>query len=93
MVGYLPWMYMYEFPISSKKPEPIVTYDTLIYPFDYYTWGFILVFTPATFLILAMFQVVWKYASGEPYPSEWLYQGMDLHLQKIEENYDRPILN
>ena len=54
-----------------------MTYDTLIYPFDHYTWGFILAITPATFVILAMIQVVWKYASEEPNPSEWLYQGMD----------------
>ena len=93
MIDYLPWMYMYEFLISSKRPEPIVTYDTLIYPFDNYTWSFILAFTPATFVILAMFQVVWKYASGEPNPSEWLYQGMDGRLQNNEEKFQSSLSN
>ena len=77
MVDYLPWMYMYEFLISSKIPEPITTYDTLIYPFDYYTWGFTVAFTAATFVVLVMFQIIWEYASGESNPNGWLFQGIE----------------
>ena len=75
MVSYLPYMYMYEFAFTSKKPKPIVTYDTLSYPFDDYTWCFTLAFTFVTFVILATFQMIWAYASGETNPEEWLFQG------------------
>ena len=82
MVSYLPWMYMYEFPFCSKNPRPIVTYDALIYPFDHYIWGFSFAYTFAIFLILATFQRIWAYASREPNPVDWVFQGKDIFEQK-----------
>ena len=78
MVSYLPYMYMYEFAFTSPKPKPIITYDTLIYPFDNYIWGFTLAFTFVTFVILATFQKIWAYASGEKNPDGWLFQGIEI---------------
>ena len=83
MVSYLPWMYVYEFAFASKKPKPIVTYDTLTYPFDYYIWGFSIAFTIAMFVILATFQKVWAHASQEPNPDGWLFQGTSIN-EKIK---------
>ena len=79
MVSYLPWMYVYEFPFTSKMPKPIVTYDTLTYPFDYYIWGFSIAFTIAMFVILATFQKIWAYASQEQNPDGWLFQGTGIN--------------
>ena len=77
-VSYLPWMYMYNFVFLSKVPLPIVTYDTLIYPFDYFIWSFCATFTLVMFMVLATFQGVWAYASGESNPVGWLFQGIFL---------------
>ena len=68
---------MYEFPFTSKLPKPIITYDTLTYPFDYYIWGITVAFTIGIFVILAAFQKIWAYASKEPNPPEWLFQGIE----------------
>ena len=67
---------MYEFAYTSRRPNPIVTYDTLTYSFDYYIWGFSVAFTFAAFVILATFQKTWSYVSGEKGPDGWLFQGI-----------------
>ena len=75
VADFLSWMYFYEFSIESKRPDPIVSYETLIYPFDNYIWAFAFTLTLATFVLLVIFQVAWSLASGEPNPREWLFQG------------------
>ena len=37
VADFLSWMYYYEFSIESKRPEPIIAFDMLIFPFD--NWG------------------------------------------------------
>ena len=75
-VEYLPWMYTYEFRVQSKKPEAIVTYDTLIYPFGKYVWYLSFAFCLAVFLLLTFIQKCWIYASGEYPPNGWVFQGI-----------------
>ena len=79
-------MYYYEFNIESKRPDPIVSYDTLLYPFDNYIWGFTLAGTVATFIVLVMFQLAWSVASGETNPRGWLFQGIPHHNHRPLKN-------
>ena len=79
VADYLSWMYYYEFNIESKRPDPIVSYDTLLYPFDNYIWAFTFAGTVATFIVLIMFQLAWSMASGETNPRGWLFQGIPHH--------------
>ena len=75
VADFLSWMYYYEFSIESKRPDPIVTYETLIYPFDNWTWFFAFIQTIAVFVVLIIFQLLWRISSGEPNPQEWLFEG------------------
>ena len=79
---------MYEFPFNSKNPTPIITYDALINIFDHFIWGFTFVFMFVMFVSLATFQKIWAYASGDPDPAGWLFQGMNVleHLNGLAED-------
>ena len=68
-------MYTYEFPVQSRKPEQIVSFDTLIYPFDEYVWCFTLSFVMAIFVVLLLMQRAWFHASGEQPANGWIFQG------------------
>ena len=75
VVDYLPWMYVYEFIMQGKRPDPIQSYETIIYPFGYYVWAFAFAFTVATLVVLMGFQWCWSKFSGEPNPTGWLWEG------------------
>ena len=74
-IEYLPWMNFYNFEVQSKKPEEIVSYDALIYPFDKYTWYFSSLSTLVVFLVLITTQKCWVYASGTRLPIGWVFKG------------------
>ena len=74
-IEYLPWMFIFEFVVQSKRPEAINSYDALIYPFDVYIWGFTGFSTLATFLALVFIQKCWIHASGNQPPGGWVFQG------------------
>ena len=74
-IEYLPWMNFYNFEVQSKKPEPIVSYDALIYPFDKYTWYLTTLSTLLVFLVLIIIQKSWGHASGKRLPIGWVFQG------------------
>ena len=76
VVEYLPHMYMYEIIWMGKNPEEIISYETIIHPFDYYVWAFIFGFTTLAFITLIIMQKIWAYASGQADPSDFLYQGL-----------------
>ena len=78
-IEYFPWMYTYEFPVQSRKPEQIVSFDTLVYPFDGYVWCFTLSFTVGMFLVFIFIQKTWVFASGETPPNGWIFQGDCCH--------------
>ena len=75
IIEYLPWMYLYNFEVESQKPFPIVTYDTLTYPFDNWTWGLLAGFSTFVFLFLVFIQKLWIYTTGEKPPNGWMFQG------------------
>ena len=75
MIDYLPWMYLHNFEVQSQRPLPITTYDTLTYPFDIWTWRFLLGFSVFVSFFLVFIQKLWMHASGEQPPNGWLFQG------------------
>ena len=75
LIDYLPWMYTYEFPVQSRKPEKIVSLNTLIYPFDVYVWCFTLSFAMAIFVVFLFIQKAWFHASGQRPPNGWIFHG------------------
>ena len=78
LIDYLPWMYIYEFPVQSRKPKQIVSLDTLIYPFDVFVWCYILSSAMAMFVVFLFIQMAWSHASGEKPPNGWIFHGRDM---------------
>ena len=75
LVNYLPWMYVYEFLLSTSKPKEIASLGTLWYPFDGYVWAFIGVCTTAVLVLLRIIQKLWIQASGSEAIQNNLFQG------------------
>ena len=81
VADFLSWMYYYEFSIESKRPDPIVAFDMLIFPFDNWTWLVAFVQTVIVFVVLILFQFAWSFASGEANPGGWLFGGEFIYDQ------------
>ena len=75
VVDFLPSMYMHEYIMLSKKPDPIASYDTIVYPFDVYIWIFITVSMMSQFLALFFLQNIWSYSSEESNPKGHIFEG------------------
>ena len=75
IVDYLPAMYMYEYIMASKKPKEIASYDTIIYPFDAYSWLATICSILAEFLVLVFAQNLWSYMCSNTTPDDYVYQG------------------
>ena len=52
LVSYLPYMYHESGVLLSAMPIPIVTYDSIVYPFEQRVWGFTFASIIAQFLLL-----------------------------------------
>ena len=61
----------------SGKPRLIVSYDTIIHPFDLHTWLFTSIFIIMEVSLLLIMQVLWSHASGKPLPSDYIFQGLN----------------
>ena len=68
-------MYTYAYEVQSKKPEAIISFDALTYPFDKTIWYLIASSTAAVFLTLIGIQTTWIRVSGERPPIGWVFQG------------------
>ena len=68
---------MYQVPhiLASARPQPIVTYDSIVYPFDLPVWGFTFTCIIAQFTLLLVMQYVWCKVSGRPNNIEYVYEG------------------
>ena len=75
VVDFLPPMYMYEYIFKSKKPDQIATYDTIVYPFDVYTWTFITISMMVQFLVLFVTQNTWSFSSRDTKPRDYIFEG------------------
>ena len=61
--------------LMSAPPVPIVTFDSIIYPFDQQVWVFMLTCIFAQFLLLQAMQYMFCKVSGTPNDIEYLYEG------------------
>ena len=75
LVDYLPYMYTYEFHLTSKKPEATASYDTIIRPFDKYVWTFMFVCIYTQFLLLRVMQQLYNQVTGMKNPKNFIYEG------------------
>ena len=78
-------MYVYELVLSSRKPEEIASYDTLIYPFDSYIWGFIIGATLVTFMVLLTMQKLWNNIYGKTLTFDHIFKG--INTKKITQHF------
>ena len=75
LVKYLPWMYVYEFLLSTSKPRQITSLGTLWYPFDGYVWAFTGGCTTVVLVLLRTIQKLWLQASESEAPQNDIFQG------------------
>ena len=75
VVDFLPPMYMYEYIFRSKNPDQIASYNTIVYPFDVYTWTFITISMMAQFFVLLVTQNMWAVLSGNTNPQDYIFEG------------------
>ena len=68
-------MYMYEYIMVSKKPRPIASYDSIIYPFDAYIWIFISISMVVQFLTLFAIQKIWTFTCRAKKQKDYLFEG------------------
>ena len=61
--------------LMSALPIPIVTYDTIVYPFDQEVWNFTSACIILQFLMLQAMQYIYCKVSGTPNHINYLYEG------------------
>ena len=75
LVDYLPYMHTYRWLLQSRLPRPVASFDTIVNPFDYLTWGFTFLVIVIQFLFLLLLQNVWSEVSGRRNPGDYIYEG------------------
>ena len=75
LVNFLPFMHLQPRFIVSAKPTPIVTYDTIAYPFGLQVWGFTFACIMTQFILLQVMQYVWCKISDGPNHIDYIYEG------------------
>ena len=80
LADYLPYMATYEWMLSSRRPKPIASYDTILNPFDYHTWGFTFLSIVIQFCFLIVVQNLWTKISGRPNPDDYIYEGQNITM-------------
>ena len=68
-------MYAHNWALQSRRPKQVASYDTIVNPFDHFTWGFTFLSIVIQFLLLLLIQNVWSKASGAPNPDDYIYEG------------------
>ena len=77
-------MYQISVILISALPTPIVTYDSIVYPFNQEVWSFTYACIIAQFLLLQAMQYIYCKVSGTPNHIEYLYGGAYYDLIKNE---------
>ena len=75
IVDYLHFMYEHAFFLVSRKPQQIASFDTIVHAFDLYVWGSTFSIIIAQFILLLVTQNLWSYATGNPNPSDYIFEG------------------
>ena len=78
IVDYLPYMYEHRYVLASGQPRVIVSYSTILDPFDIYVWGFTASMIIAEFVLLLVMQNLWSVVSEKLNPRDYIYQGFRL---------------
>ena len=76
-MDYLPFMYAQQWILMSQKPMPLASYDTIVNPFDIFTWCFTFAAIILQFILLILLQNIWCRVSGKPKPKDYIYEGVD----------------
>ena len=76
LVDYLHFMHVQPWCVFTAKPRAISSYDTIIYPFDIYTWGFTFGLIATQFALLLMMQNLWSNVIGKSNPQDYIYEGL-----------------
>ena len=74
---------MYVWSFGSSLPKEETSFVTLIRPFDNYTWIMSIVSSTIMCVILIAIQKLWAYLSGEPFRSDFVYQGISFMRQYL----------
>ena len=87
VVDYLHYMHEYPYVMFSRKPTEIVSYDSIIYPFDTYVWALTWIMITSQFILLVSLQNVWAIASGNTNPRDYIFQGFSyVKMKEHSEN-------
>ena len=68
-------MYTHEWVMLSRKPALMVSYYTIVRPFDAHVWMFTLCSMVAEFVILIASQNAWSRATGKDNPRDYVFEG------------------
>ena len=86
-VNYLPFMYQQELIFGSAKPQKIVSYDSIVYPFELKVWVFTIASIMAQFLLLQAMQHVWCKVTASPNYINYIYEGANENSPKYMKNF------
>ena len=75
LVEYLHWMYVYEFLLSTKKPNEVASLGTLLYPFDFYVWAFTIASAIAVLICQMIARKLWLNSSRSTTDRNDTFQG------------------
>ena len=75
VVDFLPTMYMIELLLASKRPQEIASYDTIVIPFDKYTWFMTSCYIITQVLLLLVMQNLWSKITGTRNPTDFYFEG------------------
>ena len=76
LVDYLPSMYRSAELLLSQKPKEVISYDTIVIPFDKYLWFFMLGCMCAQFLVLVKMQQLYSSVTGKAFLKNFIYEGI-----------------
>ena len=69
-------MYEQRILLMTKKPDEIAAFDTIVYPFDFYIWGFTFSCILVKFILLLVIQNVWHKVTETSNPIDYVYEGL-----------------
>ena len=75
LVDFSPAMYMSERFIASKKPTEVMSYDTIIIPYDKYVWLCTCGCICTQFLLLIAMQYLYSHVTETRNPNDFIYEG------------------
>ena len=75
LVDFLPPMATNTWFIATQRPKEIVSFDSIVIPFDKYVWLFTFVCICAQFLLLVIMQRLYSHLTGMKNTTDFIYEG------------------